>query len=227
MIVFLVLYVDDILLVENDIAALQGIKVWLSSQFSMNDLGEASFILGMKIYRDRSKRLMGLSQSMYIDTVLKWFSMKNSKKGYLSIASKVTLSKKDCATTSKKRERMSRVSYASTMGSIIYAMTCTRVDVAYSLGVESRYQSDLGEAHWKVVKSILKYLRNSKNQWLIYEELDLKLMGYTDSSFQSDRDDSKSVSGFVFILNGGAICWNSFKQVMIVDSVCEVEYIAA
>ena len=61
MIVFLVLYVDDIFLIENDVIALQGIKVWLSSQFSMKDLGEASYILSMRIYRDRSKRLLGLS----------------------------------------------------------------------------------------------------------------------------------------------------------------------
>ena len=60
-VVFLVLYVDDILLIGNDVAALQGIKVWLSSQFSMKDLGEASYILGMKIYGDRSRRLLGLS----------------------------------------------------------------------------------------------------------------------------------------------------------------------
>ena len=57
-VVFLLLYVDDILLIENDVPALQGIKIWLSSQFSMKDLGEASYILGMRIYRDRSKRLL-------------------------------------------------------------------------------------------------------------------------------------------------------------------------
>ena len=57
-----------------------------------------------------------------------------------------------------------------------------------------------------MVKSILKYLRNTKDQWLVYEEPDLKLVGYTDSSFQSDRDNSKSVSGFLFTLNGGMIC---------------------
>ena len=172
----------------------------------MKDLGEASFILAMKIYRDRSETLLGLSQSTYIDTMLKQFSMKNSKKDYLPIASKATLSKKDCAITSEERERMSRVPYASVVGSIMYAMICTRVDMAYSLGVVSKYQSDLGEAHWKVVKSILKYLRNTKDQWLIYGEPDLKLVGYTDSNFQSDRDDSKSISGFVFTINGGAIC---------------------
>ena len=78
---------------------------------------------------------------------------------------------------------MSRVPYASTVGFIMYAMTCTRADVAYSLGVVSRFQSDSGEAHWKVVKSILKYLRNTKDQWLVYGEPDLKLVGYTDSNF--------------------------------------------
>ena len=99
--------------------------------------------------------------------------------------------------------------------------------MAYSLGVVSRYQSDPGENHWKVVKTILKYLRNTKDQWLIYGESDLRLIGFTDSSFQSDRDDSKSVSGFIFTLNGGAVCWKSSKQHTVADLVCEAEYIAA
>ena len=168
MVIFLVLYVDDILLLENDIPTLQSMKLWLSSQFSMKDLGEAFYILGMKIYRDRSRRLLGLSQSMYIDALLKRFNINNFKKGYLSIGHKITLFKKDYLTTPKERECMSRIPYASTMGSIMYAVTCTRSDVAYSLGIVSRYQSDLGEKHWKIVKVILKYLINTKYQWLIY-----------------------------------------------------------
>ena len=99
--------------------------------------------------------------------------------------------------------------------------------MAYSLGVVSRYQSDPRENHWKVVKTILKYLRKTKDQWLIYDESDLRLIGFTDSSFQSDHDDSKSVSGFIFTLNGGAICYKSFKQHTVADSVCEAEYVAA
>ena len=74
-IVFLVLYVDDILLIGNDIPTLQNVKSWLRNCFSMKDLGKASYILGIKIYRDRSKRLIGLSQSTYIDKVLNMFSM--------------------------------------------------------------------------------------------------------------------------------------------------------
>ena len=107
--------------------------------------------------------------------------------------------------TSRERERMDRIPYASVVGSIMYAMICTRPDVAYSLGVVSRYQSDPGKNHWKVVKTILKYLRNTKDQWLVHGESDLRLMGFTDSNFQSDHDDSKSVSRFIFTLNGGPI----------------------
>ena len=70
----------------------------------MKDLEEASFILGMKIYRDRSKRLLGLSQSMYIDIMLKRFSMENFKKGYLPIGQEISLSKSDCLTTPQERE---------------------------------------------------------------------------------------------------------------------------
>ena len=99
---------------------------------------------------------------------------------------------------------MNRISYASIVKFIIYAMIYLKPDVAYSLEGVSRYQSDLGENHWKVVKSILKYLRNTKDQWLVYGETDLKLVGFTDSSFQSNHDD-KSVSDYIFILNDRAI----------------------
>ena len=103
MVIFLVLYIDDILLIKNNIPALQSVKLWLSSQFFMKDLGETSHILGMKIYKDRSKKLLRLSQSTYIDTVLKRFSMTNSKRSYLSIGQKISLSKKDYPTTSQDK----------------------------------------------------------------------------------------------------------------------------
>ena len=70
-------------------------------------------------------------------------------------------------------------------------------------------------------------MRNTKDQWLIYGESDLKLMGYTDFSFQSNHDDSKSISGYVFILNDGAVSWKSFKQQTVANSNTEVEYITA
>ena len=138
---------NDILLLENDIPTLYSVKLWLSSQFSMKDLREVSYILGMKIYRDRSRRLLGLSPSTYIDTLLKRFNMDNFKKDYLSIGHGITLFKKDCPTTSEEREHISKISYVLVVGSIMYAMIYTRPDMAHSLEVVSRYQSDPSEAH--------------------------------------------------------------------------------
>ena len=107
--------------------------------------------------------------------------------------------------TQDEREHMSKIPYASAIGSIMYAMLCTRPDVSYALSVTSRYQSDPGEGHWVAVKNILKYLRRTKDVFLVYGEGDLEVTGYTDESFQSDKDDYKSQSGYVFILCGSAV----------------------
>ncbi|KAL0406012.1 UNVERIFIED_CONTAM: hypothetical protein Slati_3915100 [Sesamum latifolium] len=72
LVAYLVLYVDDILLIGNDVKMLRDIKAWLSIQFSMKDMGEASYILGIKIYRDRSRRMLGLTQSSYIERDSGW-----------------------------------------------------------------------------------------------------------------------------------------------------------
>ena len=87
---------------------------------------------------------------------------------------------------------MNPIPYASDIGSIMYAMLCTRPDVSYALSVTSRYQSNPGIGHWVAVKNILKYLRRTKDVFLIYGDRDLIVNRYSDASFQSDRDDSKS-----------------------------------
>ena len=82
-VVFLVLYVDDILLIGNDIGLLSDVKKWLVEKFQMKDLGQESYVLGIQIIRDHKNRLLAVSQASYIDKVLAWFSMQNSKKGQL------------------------------------------------------------------------------------------------------------------------------------------------
>ncbi len=226
--IFLVLYVDDILLMGNNKVALKEVKDWLSTQFSMKDLGEAAYILGIRIYRDRSNRLLGLSQSTYIDKVLKRFSMEQSKRGLLPVRHGVHLSKKDSPQTPSEVARMQKIPYASAIGSIMYAMLCTRPDVSYALSSTSRYQSNPGEEHWTAVKNILKYLRRTKDMFLVYGgEPDLIIAGYSDASFQTDQDDLKSQTGYVFTMNGGAVIWRSSKQDTTADSTTEAEYIAA
>ena len=112
---------------------LETMKEYLNKIFSMKDLGEVAFILGIKIYRDRLRRLLGLIQSTYIDKVLKRFNMSEAKKGFLPVSHGIRLSKTQSPTTSDERNRMSRILYASTIGSIMYVMLCTRPDVAYAI----------------------------------------------------------------------------------------------
>ncbi|KAJ9559858.1 hypothetical protein OSB04_005018 [Centaurea solstitialis] len=179
---FLVLYVDDILLIGNDVPTLQSVKGWLSKCFQMKDLGEATYT-----------------------------RMDESKKGFIPMQHGIVLSKTQCPVSSQDQNKMKSVPYASAIGSIMYAMLCTRPDVAYSVSVTSRYQQNPGEPHWVAVKNILKYLRRTKEMFLVFEgsEDEISVTGYSGASFQTDRDDFSS------------------KQDTIADSTTEAEYIAA
>ena len=100
------LYVDDILLIGNDIGLLSDLKKWLVEKFQMKDLGQASYVLGIQIIRDRKNRLLALSQASYIDKVLARISMQNSKKGQLPTRHGIILSKEQCPTTPQEEEDM-------------------------------------------------------------------------------------------------------------------------
>ncbi|KAJ9539488.1 hypothetical protein OSB04_032221 [Centaurea solstitialis] len=206
----------------------KSVKSWLSKCFQMKDLGEAAYILGIKIYRNRSKRLIGLSQSTYIDKILKKFRMDESKKGFIPMQHGIVLSKTQCPVSSQDQDKMKSVPYASAIGSIMYAMLCTRPDVAYSVSVTSRYQQNPGEPYWVAIKNILKYLRRTKDMFWVFggSEDEISVTGYSNASFQTDRDDFRSQSGYVFTLNGGTISWKCSKQDTIADSTTEAEYIA-
>nr|GFB17452.1 hypothetical protein [Tanacetum cinerariifolium] len=156
-ITFLILYI-----MGNSIPMLQSVKTYLGKCFAMKDLGEAAYILGIKIYRDRSKRLIVLCQSAYIEKILERYSMENSKRGSIPMQEKLMLSKSQGASTPAEMKRMQNVPYASAVGSIMYAVRCTRPD-----------------------------------------------------------------TGYVFILNGGAVDWKSAKQSIFATSSAEAEYIAA
>ena len=152
-----------------------------------------------------------MSQASYIDKVLSRFKMQDSKRGLLPFRYGIHLSKEQCPKTPQEVEDMRRVPYASAVGSLMYAMLCTRPDICFAVGIVSRYQSNPGFAHWIAVKNILKYLRRTRNYVLVYGNKDLILTGYTDSDFQTDIDSRRSTSGSVFTLNRGAVVWRSIK----------------
>nr|GEU49947.1 hypothetical protein [Tanacetum cinerariifolium] len=143
-ITFLILYVDDTLILGNIIPMLQSVKTYLGRCFTIKDLGEATYILGIKISRDRSRRLIGLCQSAYIEKILKWYCMKNSKRRSIPMQKKLKLSKSQGASTHAKLKRMQNVPYASTVGSIMYAVRCTRPDVAFAQNLIVSCYTDAG-----------------------------------------------------------------------------------
>ncbi|GJS93004.1 retrotransposon protein, putative, ty1-copia subclass [Tanacetum coccineum] len=153
--------IDDIIIMGNHIPSLQSVKDYLGKCFAMKDLGEAAFILGIKIYRDRSKRLIGLCQNAYMDKILKRYKMDNSKRGHIPMQERLDLNKSQGAQTPKEVNRMKNVPYASAVGSIMYAVRCTRPDVAFAQNMTSRFQQNPGEPHWTAVKNILKCIRSA------------------------------------------------------------------
>ncbi|XP_074352333.1 secreted RxLR effector protein 161-like [Apium graveolens] len=116
--------------------------------------------------------------------------------------------------------------YAEVAESLMYAMLCTRPDLAYPVSLVSRYQSNPSQAHWEAVKRIMKYLKGTLHHKLVYREDALDIIGYYDVDLGGDKDDGKSTSGHLFILTGAAVCWGSKKQGCVVRYTQEAEYVA-
>uniref|UniRef100_A0A2N9G1R4 Uncharacterized protein n=1 Tax=Fagus sylvatica TaxID=28930 RepID=A0A2N9G1R4_FAGSY len=137
-----------------------------------------------------------------------------------------TLSLNQCPKNDEEKNQMSKVPYASAIGSLMYAMLYKHPDICFAVGMVSCYQSNPGLAHWRAVKRILWYFRGTIDHALCYHGRDLRLTSYSDANWASDKDERKSTSGYPFILGGGAVSWYSKKQSCIALSTMESEYVA-
>ena len=140
------------LIVGRNVSRINNLKNQLSKFFSMKDLGPAKQIHGMSIIRDRSTKKLGLSQERYIEKVLQIFNMDKAKAISCPLTNHFKLSFKQCPSIDKEKEEMEKVPYTSAVESLIYAMVCTRPDIAHSVGVVSRFISNPGKEHWAAVK---------------------------------------------------------------------------
>ncbi|GKD09663.1 retrovirus-related pol polyprotein from transposon TNT 1-94 [Tanacetum coccineum] len=136
---------------------------YFKREFEMKDLGPANKILGMQIHRDRVSRKFWLSQKSYVKKILQRFNMQDCKPISTPFPTNVKLSSKISPSSEKERIEMSRVSYASVVGSLIFAMICTRPDIAHSVGVVSRYMVEPGKKHWESIKRILGYIKGTSD----------------------------------------------------------------
>ncbi|PON80582.1 hypothetical protein PanWU01x14_001380, partial [Parasponia andersonii] len=132
-----------------------------------------------------------------------------------------------CPSNEAERMEMSRVPYASVVGSLIFTMICTRSDIAQAVGAVSRYMANPGREHWNAVKRILRYIKGTSDAALCYGRPEFTVRGYVDSDFAGDLDKRKSTIGYVFTLAKRAVSWVSKLQTVVALSITEAEYIAA
>ena len=121
---------------------------------------------------------------------------------------------------------LSQQEYAQAIGSLMYVMNYTRPDIAYAVSKLSRYTSNPGPDHWKAIVRVLRYLKYTQNYGLHYSKYLAVLEGYYDANWISDTKDSKSTSGYLFTLGGGAVSWKSSKRTCIARSTMESKFIA-
>ncbi|XP_057981106.1 secreted RxLR effector protein 161-like [Malania oleifera] len=132
-----------------------------------------------------------------------------------------------CPKNDLERRQMKDVPYASFVGSLIYAQTCTRNNISFAVGMLGRYLSNPGMIQWKATKKVLRYLQGTKDYKLMYRRSDhLKVVGYLDYDFAGCVDTRKSTFGYVYLLAGGAVSWKSVKQSIIAASTMVAEFVA-
>ncbi|KAM2761386.1 hypothetical protein COP1_025857 [Malus domestica] len=196
----------------------------------MKDLGEARKILGMEIERDRAKGKISLCQKQYLKKVLQRFRMnENSKPVSTPLASHFKLSASMSPKTVEESQYMAQIPYANVVGSLMYAMVCTRPDISQAVSIVSRYMHNPGKRHWQVVKWILRYILGTVDVGLLFQQDKVTgqcVVGYVDSDYAGDLDKRRSTTGFVFTIAGGPVSWRSILQSTVALLTTEAEYMA-
>ncbi|RVW93366.1 Retrovirus-related Pol polyprotein from transposon TNT 1-94 [Vitis vinifera] len=215
--VIVCLYVDDMLILSDDMRGIIETKRFLSSTFKMKDLGEVDTILSIKVKRNSGG--YALNQTHYIEKVVSKFSHLKIKDANTPFDSSIKLEKND-------GRSVAQLEYASAIGSLMYAAQCTRADISFAVSKLSRFTSNPSVEHWKAIGRVLGYLRNTKELSLQYSKFPAIIEGYSDASWISSVGDNLSTTGWVFTLGGGAVSWGSKKQTCISHSTMEAEFIA-
>ena len=213
---------DDLIPVSNDIDMLNSEKEALCQRFKMDERGEAHYLLGMLIKRDRRTKTLSISQQSYTEKVLKRFGMESCK----PIATPLEPGKKFHELSSDDESFDTQI-YQQAIGCLTYMFVTTRPDIAAAVGILSQYMKQPSKDHWMGVKRVLRHLKGTVNNGITYSSNKEKdLIGYCDSDWAGDIDTRKSTSGYVFQLGNSAISWSSRKQTSVARSSTEAEYVA-
>src|SRR5215208_5613568 len=189
----------------------------------MTDLGAAKRFLGIFIDRDRANRTIKIHQREYIEGLLQRYGYENCNPVTTPMQPGTTLSKKDGSKLLVDKEI---TWYKQLVGSLMYAMTATRPDLAYTMSRLSKFFDSPSENYAAATKKVLRYLKGTIDKGITYSGKEKTFAGYSDSDFAGDIDDRKSTGGYVFLLHGGAVSWKAKKQALPALSTVEAEYIA-
>ena len=213
-------YVDDLVITGSSNTSIESFKKEMMSSFSMSDLGLLSYYLGFQVDQQVGKTT--LCQSSYTLRILEQAGMSGCNPCHVPMENRLKLSKND------KSPPVDKTKYRSIIGSLRYLVN-TRPDIAYAVGIVSRYMEEPRGSHWAAVKQILRYLAGTVHYGVVYKRLGTvdSLVGYSDSDLAGDVDDRKSTSGLVFLLGTSLVTWVSQKQRVVALSSCEAEYIAS
>jgi hypothetical protein len=199
----------------------------LSTKYvEITDLGELHWLLGMEIIRDRQNGTISLSQKAYVDLIVHRFGFNDVKPVSTPIDPQVRLSQLQAPSTSLEHARMRNIPYREAIGSLMYASLGTRPDISFAVTTLSRFNSNPGEAHWNAAKRVFRYLKGTRDLWLVYGGVKRVLTGWADAD-GSMAEDRRAVTGYAFLINGGAVSWSSKKQEIVSLSTTESEYVAA
>ncbi|MDV3193952.1 MAG: reverse transcriptase domain-containing protein, partial [Sweet potato little leaf phytoplasma] len=214
---YILIYVDDIIVIGSSTADVSKLISTLNSQFSLNDLGKLNFFLGIEVYYPTNGGLF-LSQSSYISDLLSRANMTNAK----AIATPMV---SGSVVSTHHGESLADVYlYQSIVGALQY-VTLTRPEISFSVNKACQFMHHPKLIHWQLVKRILRYLKGTINTGLLLQKPNhLDLSGFVDADWASNPDDRKSTTGFCAFFGGNLISWGSKKQSIISRSSTEVEY---
>jgi len=218
-IMFIALYVDDLVFMGNDAELIKKFKRTMEKEFEMTDLGHMRYFLGLEVKQLETD--IFVSQERYAEDILSKFKMARCSPVSTPMEPGTKLSKFDGG------DHVDANKYRSLVGSLRY-LTSTRPDLLLSVGIVSRYMEEPTYTHWRALKRILRYVRGTTSLGLYYTRSDdYRLVGYSDSDWCGDVDDRRSTSGYVFFMSNTAFTWLSKKQPIVTLSTCEAEYVAA
>jgi len=218
-IIFVLVYVDDLLFVASSLAAIYKIKDALHKRFEMKDLGEAKVILGLEIRRDKALDTLKLSQGKYAAQVLEKFGMAECNPIGTPLEVGLQLV--------KANESDDALPYREAVGILMYLMVGTRPDLCFAIGKLSRFVSCYGKEHWAAIKRVLRNVKGSMDKGLVFDKsASYVLQGYSDADWAGNHETRRSTTGFTFIFGGAAVSWGSKLQKKVALSTIEAEYMA-